>query len=171
MDWAIDRILAPIDSDLDVMYPRCIKKIEFRTALTGYVKSGPVSDTSLLKDRPIDLGQRVRDVPPHLGRLAQAKACQAVTMANVASSVGFKVDVSTRVEDSFFGNAWFELLSSYKSTVEVKGVASLHDPYGLVYTKVQAYRAHHRGATFDEIERKCFKGKDMKHEFSAISSG
>ena len=51
----------------------------------------------------------------------------------------------------------------------MKGGASLHDPYGLTHTKVQAYLARHPEASFDEVERKCFKGKDMKHEFTAIS--
>lgn len=169
MDWDVDRILTPIDNDLDVLYPRSIKHKEFRTALTGYVKSGPVPRTSLLRDRSIDLGQRVRDMPPHLGRLAQAKARQAVTMANAATNAGFNVDVSTRVEDSFIGAAWFDFLSSCKFTVGMKGGASLHDPYGLTHTKVQAYLARHPEASFDEIERRCFKGKDMKHQFTAIS--
>ena len=169
MDWDVDRILTPISNDLDVLYPRSIKTKEFRTALTGYVKSGPIPQTALLRDRPIDLGQRVRDMPPHLGRLAQAKSKQAVVMATAATSAGFKVDVSTRVEDSFIGAAWFDFLSSCKFTVGMKGGASLHDPYGLTHTKVQAYLARHPEASFDEIERKCFKGKDMKHEFTAIS--
>ena len=169
MDWDVDRILTPISNDLGVLYPRSIKTKEFRTALTGYVKSGPIPQTALLRDRPIDLGQRVRDMPPHLGRLAQAKSKQAVVMATAATSAGFNVDVSTRVEDSFIGAAWFDFLSSCKFTVGMKGGASLHDPYGLTHTKVQAYLARHPEAGFDEIERKCFKGKDMKHEFTAIS--
>ena len=169
MDWDVDRILTPIDNDLEVLYPRSIKTKEFRTALTGYVKSGPVPETKLLRDRPIDLGQRVREMPPHLGRLAQAKAHQAVTMAEAATRAGFKVDVSTRVEDSFIGTAWFDFLASCKFTVGMKGGASLHDPRGLIHTKVQSYLARHPGASFNEIERKCFKGKDMKHEFTAIS--
>jgi hypothetical protein len=169
MDWDVDRILTPIDNDLEVLYPRSIKTKEFKTALTGYVKSGPVSETKLLRDRPIDLGQRVREMPPHLGRLAQAKARQAVTMAEAATNAGFKVDVSTRVEDSFIGTAWFDFLASCKFTVGMKGGASLHDPRGLIHTKVQSYLARHPGASFNEIERKCFKGKDMKHEFTAIS--
>jgi hypothetical protein len=169
MDWDVDRILTPITNDLDVLYPRSIKHKEFRTALTGYVKSGPVPETKQLRDRPIDLGQRVREMPPHLGRLAQAKARQAVSMADAARDAGFVVDVSTRVEDSFIGTAWFDFLSSCKFTVGMKGGASLHDPYGLIHTKVQSYVARHPQATFDEIERACFKGKDMKHEFTAIS--
>ena len=50
-----------------------------------------------------------------------------------------------------------------------KGAASPHESYGLIHTNVQAYLARHPEASFDEIELKCFKGKDMKHEFTAIS--
>lgn len=169
MDWNVDRILTPIDNDRQVLYPRSIKSKEFRTGLTGYVKSGPIPTTKLLQDRPIDLGQRVREMPPHLGRLAQAKARQAVTVADAARKAGFTVDVSTRVEESFIGTAWFDFLSSCKFTVGMKGGASLHDPFGLIHTKVQSYRARHPEASFDEIEQRCFKGKDMKYEFTAIS--
>ncbi len=169
MDWDVDRILTPIDTDREVLYPRSIRSKEFRTGLTGYVKSGPPPVTAALRDRPIDLGQRVRDMPPHLGRLAQAKAVQAVTMADAARAAGFVVDVSTRVEDSFLGTAWFEFLASCKFTVGMKGGASLHDPRGLIHTKVESYRGRRPHATFDEIEAKCFPGKDLKHEFTAIS--
>jgi hypothetical protein len=169
MDWNVDRILTPIDTHREVLYPRCFKHKEFRTGLTGYVKSGPVPAVKPLLDRPIDLGQRVRDMPPHLGRLAQAKARQAVAMADAARAAGFKVDVSTRVEDSFIGQAWFDFLSSCRFTVGMKGGASLHDPRGMIHTRVQSYRARHPHASFDEIEAKCFRGKDMKHQFTAIS--
>ena len=169
MKWEVDRILTPIDTDREVLYPRSIKSKEFRTGLTGYVKSGPVPATPPLRDRKIDLGQRVRDMPPHLGRLAQAKARQAVSFAESARRSGFIVDVSTRVEDSFIGTAWFDFLASCKFTVGMKGGASLHDPWGLTHTKVESFCARRPGATFDEIERHCFKGKDMQHQFTAIS--
>lgn len=169
MDWDVDRILTPIDNDRDVLYPRSSRTKEFRTGLTGYVRSGPAPETALLADRHIDLGQRVRDMPPHLGRLAQAKATQAVAFAAAAKEAGFTVDVSTRVEDSFIGPAWFSFLASCRFTVGMKGGASLHDPYGLIHTKVQAHLARYPDARFDDLESRCFPGKDMKHEFSAIS--
>lgn len=169
MDWDVDRILTPIDNDREILYPRSSRTKELRTGLTGYVRSGPVPVTVPLVERRIDLGQRVRDMPPHLGRLAQAKAKQAVAFADAAHNAGFVVDVSTRVEDSFIGPAWFEFLASCRFTVGMKGGASLHDPYGFIHARVQGYIARNPEASFDQIEAKCFRGKDMKHEFSAIS--
>ncbi len=169
MSWDVDRILTPIDTDRHVLYPRAIKSKKFRTGLTGYVRSGPAPTTKPLRERPIDLGQRVREMPPHLGRLAQAKSRQALVMAEAARQAGFVVDVSNRVEDSFIGTAWSEFLESCKFTVGMKGGASLHDPKGLIHTRVQSYIASHPNADFDEIERQCFSGKDMKNVFTAIS--
>lgn len=169
IDWDVDRILTPIDNDLEVLYPRSIKRKEFRTCLTGYISEFETIETTRLRERPIDLGQRVRDMSPHLGRLAQAKSVQAQVMADAARRAGFTVDVSTRVEDSFIGKSWLEFLKSCKFTVGMKGGASLHDPIGFLHTKVNSYLVRHPNAKFDEIERKFFRGKDMKYKFSAIS--
>lgn len=169
IDWDVDRILTPIDNNIDVLYPRSIKRKEFRTCLTGYVNGTETNATTRLIERPIDLGQRVRDTSPHLGRLAQAKSVQAQVMADAARRAGFTVDVSSRVEDSFIGKSWLEFLKSCKFTVGMKGGASLHDPIGLLHTKVNSYLVIHPNAKFDEIERKFFHGKDMKYKFSATS--
>jgi hypothetical protein len=169
VDWQVDRILTPIDNDLHVLYPRSFGSTEILTCLTGYVKSGRPPVTRPLSQRQIDLGQRVRDMPPHLGRLAQAKADQANAVAASARAAGFVVDVSTNVADSFIGKAWFDFLTSCRFTVGMKGGASLNDPYGLIYTRVHAYLARNPDSTFDDIERKCFPGKDMHHRFTAIS--
>lgn len=169
IDWDVDRILTPIDNDLEVLYPRSIKRKEFRACLTGYISKFETIETTRLRERPIDLGQRVRDMSPHLGRLAQAKSVQAQVMADAARRAGFTVDVSTRVEDSFIGKSWLEFLKSCKFTVGMKGGASLHDPIGFLHTKVNSYLVRHPNAKFDEIERKFFRGKDMKYKFSAIS--
>jgi len=169
IDWDVDRILTPIDNNLEVLYPRSIKQKDFRTCLTGYVSEIETGETTPLSERPIDLGQRVRDTSPHLGRLAQLKSVQATVMADAARRAGLIVDVSTRVEDSFTGTSWFEFLKSCKFTVGMKGGASLHDPIGLLHTKVNSYLVRFPNAKFDEIERKFFNGKDLKYKFSAIS--
>jgi len=169
IDWDVDRILTPIDNDLEVLYPRSIKRKEFRTCLTGYVSGSENAKSLPLKDRSIDLGQRVREMSPHLGWFAQSKAIQAKTMAEAANQAGFVVDVSTRVEDSFTGESWLDFLKSCKFTVGMKGGASLYDPIGLLHTRVNSYLFHHPNATFQELERKYFRGKDGKYEFSAVS--
>lgn len=169
MDWGVDRILTPIEHGLEILYPRSSKAKEFRTALTGYVPTGAVPRTPPLRERPINLGQRVRAMSPHLGRLALLKSEQALAFSESAERSGFVVDVSARVEDSFIGNDWFEFLASCQFTVGTKGGASLYDRYGLTYLKVQSYLQRYPNASFDEVEKHCFLGRDMKHVFTAVS--
>jgi hypothetical protein len=168
MSWDVDRVLTPIDNDLDILYPRTIKRAEFRVVLTGYAPMHS-RDTPPLHERPIDLGQRVRMMPPHLGKYAQEKADQAVRFGDAARAAGFAVDVSTRVEDSLVGAAWPEFLRRCKFTVGMKGGASIADPYGLLYNKVEAYRHRHleRQLTTDMFP--FLRRRDDKYRFSAIS--
>lgn len=168
MSWDVDRVLTPIDNDLDILYPRTIKKAEFRVVLTGYAPTS-VHETPPLRDRPIDLGQRVRMMPPHLGKYAQEKADQAIRLGDAARVAGFAVDVSTRVEDSLVGAAWPEFLRRCKFTVGMKGGASIADPYGLLYNKVESYRHRHPDAVITTDSFSFLKRRDGKYRFSAIS--
>jgi len=166
--WGVDRVLTPIDTDLGVLYPRTVSKAEFRTVLTGYAPSR-IEATPRLRDRAIDLGQRVRATPPHLGHFAQLKSEQAVVLADAARSAGFVVDVSTRVEDSLVGQAWSRFLQNCKFTMGMKGGASIADPFGLLYNRVDAYqnRSSQKELSTDAFE--FLRRRDGKHQFSAVS--
>jgi hypothetical protein len=168
MSWDVDRVLTPIDNDLDILYPRTIEKAEFKTVLTGYAPTkAPI--TPPLAERPIDLGQRVRTMPAHLGKHAQAKSNQAVQFAAAARSAGFNVDVSARVEDSLVGAAWPEFLTKCKFTVGMKGGASIADPYGLLYTKVESIRLRQPNRHVTSESLRFLRRRDGKHMFTAIS--
>ena len=169
MDWEVDRILTASEGGWELLYPRSHKKIEISESLTGYSKSTVAPVTPSLELRSIDLGQRVRTMPAHLGRIGQLKAHQATSFAVIARDAGFKVDVSTRVEDSFIGVAWSDFLASCRFTIGMKGGASLIDPYGLIHTKVDSFTKIHPLDTYESVENACFKGKDTNHEFVAIS--
>jgi hypothetical protein len=170
-DWQIDRVLTPLDSNLDFLYPKSNKNVEFKLVLTGYVAGEVLYEPSYpkLRSRGIDLGQRVRYMPANLGRFAQEKAVQAEKFAQFAADAGFKVDVSTDAADSILGSDWFTFLQNSKFTVSMKGGASLNDPKGKLYSKVQAFVSRHPEASFDDIEKECFPGKDMLQVYSAIS--
>jgi len=168
VSWDVDRVLTPIDNDVEVLYPRTSKRAEFCTVLTGYAPSRAY-DTAPLHERPIDLGQRVRMMPPHLGKYAQEKADQAVCLAAAARNSGFIVDVSTRVEDSLLGDAWPRFLRQCKFTVGMKGGASIADPYGLLYNKVESYRHRHPNSTLTTEMFTFLNRRDKKYKFSAIS--
>jgi hypothetical protein len=169
ISWNVDRILTASESGWEALYPRSHKRIEIAQCLTGYVKSAREFEIVPLRDRAIDLGQRVRQMPEHLGRFGQLKAQQAVDFADFARRGGLKVDVSTNPDDAFLGGSWLQFLSNCRFTIGMKGGASLLDPYGLVHTKVVAYKAKHPLATYEEIESKCLPCQNSKQEYAAVS--
>lgn len=169
INWDIDRILTASEGGWELLYPRSHRKIQIHKSLTGYSKSTEVPETQPLIDRQIDLGQRVREMPAHLGKTGQLKARQAIEFGAMASKNGFKVDVSTRVEDAFLGEEWLNFLSSCRFTIGMKGGASVLDPYGLLHTRVESYRKRHKEASYVEIEQACFKKISQLDEFVAVS--
>jgi len=168
MSWKVDRVLTPIDNDLHILYPRTIKRSEFRTVLTGYAPTS-VEPSDPLAARPIDLGQRVRAMPAHLGAYAQEKAHQTIEFSRYTREAGFAVDVSTRVEDGIVGADWPKFLRKCKFTVGMKGGASIADPHGLLYTRVEARR--HRCIRYHNTPESMsfLRRRDGKHRFTAIS--
>jgi len=168
ISWKVDRVLTPIDNDLHVLYPRTIKHTDIRTVLTGYAPTS-VEPSDPLAARPIDLGQRVRAMPAHLGAYAKAKAHQTIEFSRHVREAGFIVDVSRRVEDGIVGVDWPKFLRQCKFTVGMKGGASIADPYGLLYARVEARRQRrtHNHDTADSIP--FLRRRDGKHRFSAIS--
>ena len=171
LENGIDRVLTPIENDLDVLYPKSISKASFETVLTGYsaTNSEPFSELPPLTQRSIDLGTRVRTMPPSLGRYAQDKARLSIDFAKIVKSAGFNTDVSARVEDTFLGGAWHDFLLRCRFVIGVKGGASLVDYDGSLHRKVQHYLARNPGASFVEVEESCFPNRDGKNVFKAVS--
>ena len=168
MSWKVDRVLTPIDNDFHILYPRTIKHTEIRTVFTGYAPTS-VEPSEPLAARPIDLGQRVRAMPAHLGAYAQEKAHQTTEFSRHVREAGFIVDVSTRVEDGIVGADWPKFLRKCKFTVGMKGGASIADPYGLLYARVEA-RRHRNELDYPTTESFRFlRRRDGRFQFSMIS--
>jgi len=168
MSWKVDRVLTPVENDLHVLYPRSIKRVEIRTVLTGYAPTS-VEPSDPLAARPIDLGQRVRAMPAHLGTYAQEKAHQTIEFSRHVREAGFVVNVSTRVEDGFIGGDWPKFLRKCKFTVGMKGGASIADAYGLLYSRVEARRHRVSARHLNTASFRSLRRRDGKHRFSAVS--
>jgi hypothetical protein len=168
----VDAVWSPIEANLDVLYPRTITSAVFKRQLTGYVDPGRVSAVQHyvkpLRERPIDVGQRVRFALPNLGRHAQNKGRQAVELRRRLQDSGLAVDISTNAADSFHGDGWFRFLSSCRFTVGSKGGASIPDPDGSIAACTKAYLSRSPDASFEEVEAACFPGLDGRHVFAAV---
>ncbi len=169
-----DAVFTPITRDLEQLYPRAVRAgIQFHEAFTGYFE---LSDWSRLetfsrpfRDRSIDVGQRVRHLPPQLGTAAGIKGQLAIDFGNAAKNQGFVCDVSTRSEDVLLGDDWWRFLGNMKFTVSRRGGASMADPTGRLADRVRRYQMRHPEASMAEIAKRVSMKGGRIGDFSAIS--
>jgi hypothetical protein len=151
-------------------WPALYEGVDVSPALTGYLDEATVAriDRIVAEGRPrtIDVGYRTVPAKPYLGRHAMLKAGLADEVAARAPSRGLRVDLSTRAEDTFYGDDWYRFLATCRYTVGVEGGASILDRDGSVQACVDAQPP---GLTFDELEAKCFPGRDGELALFAIS--
>lgn len=169
-----DFVFSPLTRDLHMLYPRALARgVEFHEAFTGYWEEStslPIGDFRLpFRDRSIDLGQRVRHLPPQLGPAAQRKGELAIDFAARASEEGFTCDVSTRDGDVLTGSDWWKFLGNMRYTVGRLGGASIADPKGRLAAKVRQFQLRKPGITHEEIALR-LKTTSLPHgDFTAIS--
>ena len=159
-------------------WPRIYESIDRTKAklfcvLTGYLDDATVTRISLLsKDvgsRDIDLGYRTWRAAPNLGRHGFLRQQIAEVFQEQAVTHGLVTNISTRMEDTLWGDAWYKFLLRCKYTISVEGGASVFDPDGSIQRKTEAYLEAHPRATFAEVEEVCFPGLDGQLQYAAIS--
>ena len=64
------------------------------------------------RERTIDIGYRTVPGKPYLGRHAMLKAELADAVRERAQARGLRVDISTRAEDTLYGDDWYRFLAS-----------------------------------------------------------
>jgi hypothetical protein len=170
----IDFVFSPVTRDLHLLYPQSLARgVRIHEALTGYWESSTnLSIESFRKpfgERSIDLGQRVRLLPPHLGPAAQRKGQIAIDFAVLAQQAGFSCDVSTKASDALLGDAWLQFLGDIRFTVSRRGGASVADPLGRLSVKVNQLELRKPSITHDEIASRLRADQLPQGDFTAIS--
>ncbi|HYI36494.1 MAG TPA: hypothetical protein VEX39_07815 [Thermoleophilaceae bacterium] len=150
-----------------------LDRVGVSRVLTGYLDDGTLGriDGILAEDHPrdIDIGYRTVPGKPFLGRHAILKAEMADVVRVAAEARGMKVDISTRREDTFYGDDWYRFLASCRWTIGIEGGASVLDRDGSVRVAVERYLAEHPDAGYEEVERACFPGRDGELGLQALS--
>jgi hypothetical protein len=149
------------------------EQVSISRVLTGYLDEGTLGRIGRIhaegRERTIDIGYRTVPGKPYLGRHAALKAELAEAVRERAQSRGLCVDVSTRAEDTFFGDDWYRFLASCRYTIGIEGGASILDRDGSVRAAVDRYLANMPDASFEELEAACFPGRDGELALFAIS--
>lgn len=166
-------IYSPVTQSLEQIYPKNYGWTEIREGLTAYVDSKQLSELATFAtswdERTIDVGTRVRYLPPQFGRYGRRKGETAEDFRDSAEQQGFAVDISTSPEDVIFGNDWLRFVGNCKFTLGSRGGSSINDPDGSIRNAISAYMVNHPNAGFAEVERKCFPGVDGEFVFAGIS--
>jgi hypothetical protein len=164
------------ESEWQKIYPSIdFTKVKFFRALPGYLDEKRLGKIKRLAkselDRPITIGYRaVKEQNMHwLGRHGFTKFEIADLFKKNAGKFGIATDISTSAKDVLLGNAWFRFLLHSKYVVATEGGASILDHDGSLRERAEAYFAQHPQASFEEVERACFPGRDDELNYKAIS--
>jgi len=169
-----DVIYTAVREDIDLLYPQSIReKIRFEYACTGYAPDANDETFRALRTplsvRPIDLGQRIRWLPPQFGVLGSRKAEITEYLAACAGLNSFNVDVSFAESDVFVGEKWFSFLASSRFTTGRFGGASLADPLSKNADRVRRYMMRHPDKRVKDLSWLLKPRWSFEGNFSAIS--
>jgi hypothetical protein len=173
--FSVDVVFSVADaSQWPVIYDTVDRdRVRFSTVLTGYLLDQTVARIGdvvrATPERTVDVGYRAFHAPAWLGRHGQLKTAIASVVGPAAYKRGLRVDVSTRPEDTLYGDDWLRFLARSRYTLGVEGGASILDRDGSVRATAERYAATHPSATFDEIEAACFPNRDGELTLTAIS--
>lgn len=148
-------------------------RVGFTTVLTGYLEPRSVKRMEDIAhetpQRHLDISYRAWRAAPWLGRHGTLKMRIAESFDEHGAARGLRMDISTRAQDTLYGDDWYRLLASSKYTIGVEGGASVLDRDGSIKDATERYLAEHPDAGFEEIEAHCFPGEDGRLALFALS--
>lgn len=177
-ELGVDHVFTPVpESERPKVYRRMdLDRVRFHLALTGYLDDDEVARMARIADevdrgpgRDLDIGYRAWHAAKWLGRHGQLKTEIARLFREAAPAHGLNVDISTRDEDTLYGDDWSRFQARSKYTIGVEGGASILDHDGSLRACVYDYELDHPDATFEEVEAACFPGRDGELALFALS--
>ena len=171
-EWRVDLIYSVCHEHRDEFYPRAAKHATIVEGLTGYIDDADVALVRRFyvpfRERKIDVGYRAKALPVYFGRLGRMKSELGDHFRSGMNGRDLKLDISTDPRDVLAGEAWLQFLGNCKFTLGCESGSSLLDPRGEIRECVETQLVRNRSARFDELEKTCFHGQDMKRVYSAI---
>src|SRR5918995_905629 len=97
------------------LYPRTSARTRMERSYTGFVDDRAAGAVETLPRphtaRTLDIVYRARNLPFHIGHHGQLKHRIAEIVDPAARAHGLRTDISTRIADTKYGDAWFEFLA------------------------------------------------------------
>lgn len=174
-EFAMEHVfsVAP-ESEWNTIYDEVDReRTAFHQVLTGYLDDATLKRINQLAEsgtrRRLDIGYRAWHAAPWLGRHGKLKTDIAARFEDRAPLARINADISTRAEDTLYGDDWYRFLLDCKYTIGVEGGASILDRDGEIRQRTEAYLARHPKAAFDAVEAACFPRSDGSLRLFSIS--
>jgi hypothetical protein len=156
-----------------VIYANAPSEVAYEQVLTGYLDPDTVAYAKAchrpITERPHGLTYRAWRAADWLGSLGQLKVRIGEVFAAAAVRTGIKADISLDDEDTVSGKAWIKYLADSRAVIGVEGGASILDRDGSLKQAVEAYRADHPTATFEQVRDAVFPDRDGELPLRALS--
>ncbi len=154
------------------LYPSLHEQARFREALTGYIdeQSAPAVAGRLVPhaDRPLDVVYRAKQLPYWFGSHGQLKHRVGEIVRVRAAELGLNTDISTRPEDTIYGDGWLDFLGSGRAVVGCESGSSVLDARGEIQQRIRRLLAERPDLSFEEVNAQMPAGWDS-YAFFAIS--
>jgi hypothetical protein len=154
------------------LYPGLVRRATFHETLTGFIDQDAAAELSgrilAHSERPRDIVYRARNVPFWFGSHGQLKHRIAEVVQQRAGAFGLRTDVSTRPEDTIYGDGWLDFLMSGRTVIGSESGSSVLDTHGEIQRRISCLLAEQPDLTFDEVDAQMPRGWDS-YAFFAIS--
>jgi len=157
------------------LYPIDKSNVKYRNQVLspGYISKTALKYTEdrLIKhsERPVDIAYRARKNPFWLGEASVMKWKLSEVFENELKKHSLIHDISTKGNDAFMGNDWYDFLLSSRAALGCEGGASIHDKDGIIRNKVREYIDEYPNAAFEEVKKSCFPDDDWSIHYLTIS--
>ncbi len=166
---------------VDRIYPRTMfPNTEFLTVLTGYVPDGLAErgkKTPPLRNRPITVGYRGRDIGALFGRLAYDKLEIGRRMREICVERDIPHDIEWSEDKRLYGDAWYDFIGSCRAQLGSESGSNVFDFDGGIAAKYQELSVARGGPVpyeefriyTDPVERQYDMGQISPRVFEAAA--
>lgn len=155
-----------------MLYPLLAGRASFRETLTGFIDEDTAGSVAARMrphaERPTDVVYRARQLPYWFGSHGQLKHRIAEAVGERAPAHGLRIDVSTRPEDTIFGEGWLDFLLSGRAVIGSESGSSVLDERGEIHRRISRLLADEPDLTFEEVDARMPDGWDS-YAFFALS--
>ena len=148
-------------------------RVKLKQVLTGYISERLIRQIKLIsktqEHNVTDISYRAWRASPWLGNHGRHKVAIAQAFQEKTKSSDLITDISTKRQDTLYGDHWLRLLLSSRYTIGVEGGATILDFNGNYREQTADYFNKHPNASNDEVTQHCFPEAEGSLNLRAIS--